>query len=224
MPIVLLIRHGENDYVRKNRLAGRKPGVHLNEAGHAQAQAVAEILAGAPIKAVYSSPIERAIETAEPIAQALKLEVIPRDGLMETDYGDWQDKTLKSLRRRKLWKVVQGRPSMARFPQGESFAEAQLRICQEIQALVAKHGERDILVCVSHADPIKLAVAYFIGMPLDNFQRLAVSPASITALVVGEGFSHLMNLNYNQSFQLPRPEAPKPRKAPSAGRDKPIRS
>lgn len=218
MPVVLLVRHGENDYVKKNRLAGRKPGVHLNDKGRAQAQAVAEKLAGAPIKAVYSSPMERAMETAEPIAQALNLEIIQREGLLETDYGDWQDKTLKSLKRRKLWKIVQGRPSMARFPGGESFAEAQHRICREIEALVGQHAEKDIFVCVSHADPIKLAVAYFVGLPLDSFQRLAVSPASITALAIGEGHSHLLTLNYDLSFQLPQPEARKSKKDASNGK------
>lgn len=220
MPIVLLVRHGENDYVKKNRLAGRKSGVHLNDTGRAQALAVAEKLTGALVKAVYSSPLERAMETAEPFAQALNLEVIPREGLLETDYGEWQDKTLKSLRRRKLWKVVQGRPSMARFPQGESFAETQHRICREIEALVGQHAEKDIFVCVSHADPIKLAVAYYLGLPLDAFQRLAVSPASITALAIGESYSHLLTLNYDLSFKLPQPGTRKPKKSAANGKAK----
>ena len=211
MTTVLLIRHGENEYVKKGRLAGRLPGVHLNEKGRAQAQALAERLTGAPIKAIYSSPMERAVETAEPIAKALNLELSLRPGLIETDYGEWQDKTLKGLGRLKLWRVVQVAPSLARFPQGESFAEAQHRICRELEALCQQHDAKDLIVCVSHADPIKLAVAYYLGLPLDNFQRLGVSPASVSALHIGEMGSYLMMLNFDPafSFQVPEQKAKK---------------
>lgn len=202
MPIVLLIRHGENEYVKKGRLAGRLPGVHLNEKGLAQAEAVAEKLKGAPLKAVYSSPMERAMETAAPIAAACDLEVIPRSGLLETDFGDWQNKTLKSLRRRKLWKIVQGAPSRMRFPGGESFAECQLRIINEIEDLCAQHKPKDLLACVFHSDPIKLAVAYYLGMPLDNFQRLFISPASITAVHISEAGAGLVAMNYDLSLNF----------------------
>ena len=125
MPILLLIRHGENDYVKKGRLAGRLPGVQLNDTGRSQAQSLADRLAKAPIKAIYCSPLERALETAEPLAKCLDLETIPRPGFLETDYGEWQGHTLKSLRRLKLWRTVQSAPSLARFPGGESFAECQ---------------------------------------------------------------------------------------------------
>jgi probable phosphoglycerate mutase len=202
MPIFLLIRHGENDFVKKNRLAGRLPGVHLNEKGRAQAAEVAEKVKGAPVKAVYSSPLERTMETAEPIAQALDLEVFPRTGLLEVDVGEWQNKTLKELRRRKLWRAVQTSPSRVRFPGGESFAEAQQRICQEIEVLALRHSEKELVVCVTHSDLIKLAVAYFIGLPLDMFQRLQIAPASISALQVGETSNRLLTLNYDISFTL----------------------
>jgi len=204
MPIVLLIRHGENDYIKKGRLAGRMPGVHLNKNGHQQAQALAERLAGAPIKAIYSSPLERALETAQPLAEALGLEIISRHGLIEVDFGEWQDQKLKGLGRSKLWKVVQQAPSRMRFPGGESFAEAQYRICREIDELASLHGEKDLFVCVTHSDPIRLAVAFYLGMPLDLFQRLSVSPASITALMIGETGSRLLTLNYDLSFTLPK--------------------
>ncbi|MEW5868842.1 MAG: histidine phosphatase family protein [Chloroflexota bacterium] len=204
MPVFLLVRHGENDYVKKGRLAGRLPEVHLNDNGRKQAQAVAEKLAEAPVKAVYASPLERTMETAEPIAKALGLKVIPRPGLIEVDFGEWQDKKLKGLSRLKLWKVVQGAPSRMRFPQGESFAEAQLRVCQELEALAAQHDAKDLVVCVSHSDVIKLAVAYYIGAPLDAFQRLHVAPASITALMLGEASSRLLTLNYEISLTLPK--------------------
>jgi probable phosphomutase (TIGR03848 family) len=182
MPVILLIRHGENDYVKKNRLAGRLPGVHLNQNGQKQAQALAENLVGAPVKAVYSSPLERALETAAPIGQVLGLEVQLRDGLIEVDFGDWQDQRIKALSRTKLWKIVQGAPSRMRFPNGETFADAQHRIIQELEAIAGCHEPKDMVACVTHSDPIKLAVAYFLGMPLDTFQRLSVAPASISAL------------------------------------------
>lgn len=205
MPIFLLIRHGENDYVKDGRLAGRMPDVHLNQKGQAQAQAVSEKLKGARVAAIYTSPLERTIETANPIAAMLDLEVIPRSGLLEVDFGEWQGKTLKSLRRRKLWKVVQGAPSQMRFPGGESFAEAQIRIVQEICLLAEQHKPKELVICVSHSDLIKLAVAYFIGLPLDMFQRLHVSPASITALMLSQMGGHLLTMNYDVSFRLTKP-------------------
>ena len=205
MTIFLLIRHGENDYVKTGRLAGRLPGVHLNETGRLQAQSLAQKLAGAPIKAIYSSPLERAVETAAPIAEALNLEVVQRDGLLEVDFGDWQDKKLKGLSRLKAWKIAQVSPTRMRFPQGESFAEAQYRICYELDDIAGQHDPKDLVVCVGHSDPIKLAVAYFLGLPLDLFQRLSVAPGSITALVIGEMGSRLLTLNYDLFFTLSKP-------------------
>jgi probable phosphomutase (TIGR03848 family) len=206
MPLFLLIRHGENDYVKKGRLAGRTPGVHLNTRGQQQSRALVETLAGAPLKAIYSSPLERALETAGPLAAACGLEVCTLPGLTELDPGEWQGKTLKALRRLKLWRVVQGAPSRMRFPGGESFVEAQQRIVRELEQLCARHDAQDLVACVSHADPIKLAVAFYLGLPIDLFQRLAVSPASITALHLGESGSQLVTLNYDPSFSLKPPE------------------
>ena len=205
MPLILLIRHGENDYVKKSRLSGRMPGIHLNEKGRAQAQTLAEKLKSAPIKAVYSSPLERAMETAEPLANALGLEVISRPGLIETDIGEWQGKTIKGLSRLKIWRKVLSAPSLMRFPGGESFIETQYRICQEIEWMRTQHEPKVLIACFSHADPIKLAIAYYLGMPLDMFQRLGVSPASITALHLGEGGSHLLTLNYDFSLNFAEP-------------------
>jgi probable phosphomutase (TIGR03848 family) len=197
MPLILLIRHGENEYVSKGRLAGRLPAVHLNDKGRAQAAALAEALKQTPIKAVYSSPLERTMETAAPLAAARKLEVVPRDGLIEVDFGKWQDKTLKQLARQKLWKVVQSQPSQACFPEGETFAQAQLRIVEELTELCSLHKAKDIIACVGHSDMIKLAVAYFLGLPLDLFQRLHVQPASVSTLMFHPGGDvRLINLNH----------------------------
>jgi probable phosphoglycerate mutase len=205
MAIFLLVRHGENDYVKKGRLAGRLPNVHLNDHGKKQAQSLAEKLSSAPIKAIYSSPLERALETAQPIARALNnMEIVERPGLIEMDFGEWQDQKLKALARSKLWKLVQGAPSRMQFPGGETFASAQLRISQELVDISKLHGNSDLVLCVSHSDVIKLAVAFFIGMPLDAFQRLQISPASLTVLHVGEGHGRLMSLNYEISFTFPQ--------------------
>ena len=202
MPTFLLIRHGENDYFKQGRLAGRLPGIALNQQGRQQVQVLREKLASAPIRAIYSSPLERAMETAGPIASSCSLEVTPRSGLLEVDIGEWQGQTLKRLRRLKDWKIVQTAPSRMQFPAGETFFEAQTRICHELEALTKLHDEKDLLVCVSHSDPIKLAVAYFIGLPLDLFQRLHVAPASITILQIGSQGSNLLALNQDLSFNL----------------------
>ncbi len=200
MPVVLLIRHGENEYIKKGRLAGRLPGVHLNDNGLQQSRLLAEKLSTAPIKAIYSSPLERATETAGPLASALGLEIILRPGLMETDVGDWQGQTLKSLRRLKIWRTVQYAPSLMRFPGGDSFLDTQYRITNEILEVCALHQPDELIACFTHADPIKLAVAFFLGLPLDNFQRLVVAPASITSLHFGENSSRLINLNVEYSL------------------------
>ena len=203
MPTILLIRHCENEYSRTGRLPGRLPGIHLNEHGRVQAQALAEKLTGMSVKAIYSSPLERALETAEPIAKALGLTVIPRHGLIETDPGEWTGKTLQSLRRRKLSSIVQKSPSTFSFPGGEAFYAAQYRIITEIDSLCAQSDSKDVLIGVSHADPIRLAVAHFIGLPLDMLQRLHVSTASITALQIDGEDQRLLMLNINLSFTLP---------------------
>ena len=195
MPAILLIRHGENDYVKQGRLAGRLPGVHLNEKGQAQAERLAKALAKVPIKAIYSSPLDRALETAAPLAAVKSLIVVECPGLVETDVGAWQGEKISSLRRLKIWKTLQNRPSLMRFPDGETVAEAQQRIVAEIQHIASLHGPKEMAALFSHSDPIKLAVAYFLGQPLDMFQRLAIAPASVTTLFVGVGQAMLVNLN-----------------------------
>src|SRR5512134_2343480 len=133
MPLLLLIRHGENDYVKTGKMAGRIPGVHLNEKGLKQAQALGEALARVPIKAVYSSPLERAMETAQPIAESHKLTIVQEPDLMDTNIGKWQGRSLKMLRLTKVWKIVQAAPSRFRFPEGESFPEAQTRYVSALE-------------------------------------------------------------------------------------------
>lgn len=214
MPIFLLIRHGETDYNKKMHLPGRLPNVHLNKKGHQQAQALAEKLAKAPIKAIFSSPLERTLETAGPVAMRLNLSITPLPGLLETDCGEWQGQSVKRLRRQKIWKSVQQRPSLFHFPGGEAILDCQHRMVQALEALRAEFSDQDLVACFSHADPIKEVVAFYLGLPLDNFQRLSIDTASITALQVTEGGSRLLMLNNNPSFDwdaFSHPTSPKHR-------------
>ncbi|MFN8382653.1 MAG: histidine phosphatase family protein [Anaerolineales bacterium] len=203
MPLLLLIRHGENDFVKTGKMAGRLPGVHLNERGQKQAQALGEALKNVPIKAIYSSPLERAIETATPIATARNLQIGQEPDIMDADIGKWQGKSWKVLSLTKAWKVVQNAPSRFRFPDGESFPEMQTRIANVLERIIKKHNKpQDIVAVVFHADPIKLAVSHLLGMPLDNFQRLSCDTGSLTALHAGEMGAHLIKLNHRPPFDF----------------------
>jgi probable phosphomutase (TIGR03848 family) len=218
MATILLIRHGENSMVGK-RLAGRLPEVHLNEKGRQQAQQLAQALAKAPIKAIYSSPLERAVETAEPLAQLLELPVQIAPGIIELAYGDWEGKTLKQLSRLKLWKVVQDQPSEMRFPKGESFVEVQNRAVAEIERINAAHEEKDMVACFSHGDIIRLLVAHYLAVPLNEFQRIASSTASISAIFIGKkGRPHVMHVNQVLSFEF-KEEKADPAGGKMAGKD-----
>ena len=209
MPLLLLIRHGENDYSKTGKLAGRLPVVHLNERGRKQAEELASALANAPLAAVYSSPLERAMQTAEPIARAHALKILQAPGLLEANVGEWQGKSVRRLAMQKYWRVIQNAPSRARHPGGESFAETQLRVVSALEQICAKHKDRDLIACVFHSDPIKLAVAYFIGMPLDHFQRLACDTGSVTMLAMGGSSAHLIWLNRRPPFEFPGPNRKK---------------
>ncbi len=205
MPLLLLIRHGENDYSKTGRLPGRLPGVRLNERGRQQAEALGKALADAPVEAVYSSPLERAMETAASVAQARGLKVIPTPGLLEANVGEWQGKSVRRLALSKYWRIVQGAPSRARHPGGESFAEIQVRIVSTLDEICSQHKDRAMIACVFHADPIKLAIAHYIGLPLDHFQRLAIDTASVSLLAVSPSSAHLIWLNRRPPFDFPAP-------------------
>jgi probable phosphoglycerate mutase len=195
MTIIYLIRHGDNELLGK-RMPGWMPDVHLNQEGRAQARAVAELLSDRSFKAIYSSPLERALETAQPLAERLDMQVIPRPGLGELKVGSWEGKTFKQLRRRKLWPLVQRVPSLVQFPEGETFRDAQTRVAAELEELRSSHSRKtDRIACFSHSDIIRLAVAYYLGLPLDLFQRLHVSPASISVLALHDGSIRLLKLN-----------------------------
>jgi probable phosphoglycerate mutase len=198
MMLVLLIRHATNDWVGK-RLAGWTPGVHLNEDGRAQAAELAGRMKGVPLAAIYSSPLERTLETAQALSEATGLDVGVREGLGETRYGEWTGRSLKELRSEELWPVVQTYPAGARFPGGESVPEVQWRIVAELDAIREAHPGQTVAV-VSHSDPIKLAVAHYAGMPLDLFQRISISPASVTAVAFSEHGPRLIAVNHAGSL------------------------
>jgi probable phosphoglycerate mutase len=216
---LLLIRHGANDWVH-GRLAGWTPGVHLNEEGRRQAAALAARLALLPIDALYTSPLERTVETAQAIAGPRGLPLRLVEGLGEVRYGEWQGAELKELYKHQLWPGVQFYPSGTRFPGGETLGEAQVRMVATLDALRAQHP-KGVIAIVSHADIIKLAVAYYIGMHIDLFQRLEISPCSATALLFTRMGPRLLAYNDTGSLEhlKPKPAEPKaeaPAEAPVA--------
>lgn len=177
-----LVRHGTTP-TTGTVLPGRAPGLHLAESGIEQARRAAERLAALPrVDAIYCSPLERARQTAAPIAAALGLRPKVRKGLLECDFGNWTGRRLDELSKLPEWTTVQRAPSVFRFPGGESFTEMQFRIVSTLDTLRAEHPGGSI-VCVSHADPIKAVVAHALGTHLDLFQRIVISTCSITSLV-----------------------------------------
>jgi probable phosphomutase (TIGR03848 family) len=197
---LLLIRHATTASTGQ-RLGGRTE-TSLDAKGRDQAKATAERLADVPLRAVYASPLARSMETAEIVAEPHNLPVLPVEGLLEIEYGRWTDRPLKPLVRSKLWPVIQMRPSLVRFPEGETIREAQVRAVDALEALVAKH-RTTVIAAVTHADVIKAVVAFYLGQPLDLFQRLMVSPASVTALSLGPGAQPAL-LRFNDDGPLTR--------------------
>lgn len=180
--LVLLVRHGTTS-TTGSVLPGRAAGLDLADTGRAQAEAAATRLAGlGSVDAVYASPLERTRQTAAPIARATGNRVRSAKGLIECDFGKWTGQKLSELRKLPEWAQVQQQPSRFRFPGGESFAEMQMRIWNELERLVGAHPGGKV-VAVSHADPIKSAVAMAMGVHLDLFQRIVVSPCSVTPLL-----------------------------------------
>jgi probable phosphomutase (TIGR03848 family) len=197
---ILLVRHGQTPSTGKI-LPGRAPGLHLSKDGEQQAANVAARIVELKKKpvALYASPLERTRETAIPIARELSLPIQVHNGLLECDFGDWTGKTLSHLRRKDEWKLVQHSPSAFRFPNGESFAEMQTRMWTTLQELVVRHPGKTVIV-VSHADPIKAAVTYAQGVPLDLFQRTVISTCSVSAIAIGEGGHFVLSVNNTGSL------------------------
>jgi probable phosphoglycerate mutase len=190
---LLLVRHAVTEHTGP-LLSGRLPGIDLSARGVEQASAVAGRLAAVPVAAVYASPIERTTQTARHIAQRHALAVRSLPGVIEADYGEWTGGAIAELAKTDTWKVVQRAPSRARFPGGESIREMQARTVAALEQVLDAHAHETVVV-VSHADPIKAAIAHFTGLHLDLFQRLHVSPASVTAFEFHEGACLLVKCN-----------------------------
>jgi len=191
---LLLVRHGLTAMTGPV-LAGWTPGVHLDERGQLQAEALGRRLAPVPLAAVVSSPLERCQETAAPIVAGRSLEVEVDDRLGECKYGDWTGQELKKLAKDPLWKVVQAHPSAAEFPGGEALRETQARAVEAVRAHNAKLGAEATWVAVSHGDVIKAIVADALGMHLDLFQRIYVDPGSLTVIRYTELRPFVVRLN-----------------------------
>jgi probable phosphoglycerate mutase len=198
---ILFVRHGTTA-TTGSVLPGRAPGLHLSDRGIEQATALAERLKelGRKPTALYVSPLERARETAAPIAEALRLRPVVDKGLLECDFGLWTGKRLATLARRAEWRAVQHAPSTFRFPDGESFSEMQLRMWEAVTKIVKRHRNRTVIV-VSHADPIKAAVTYAQGVPLDLFQRTVISPCSLSAVAFTGGTPVVLCVNNTGSLK-----------------------
>ncbi len=192
--VVLLVRHGQTPTTGK-LLPGRAAGLHLADTGIEQAQRAAERIAAlTKVDAIYASPLERARETAAPIAAARGLKVRIDKGLLECDFGDWTGAELKNLMKLPEWNTVQRAPSTFTFPGGESFTAMQNRIVGAIDRLRAAHPGGTI-VCVSHADPIKAAVAHAMGTHIDLFQRIVIGTCSVSAIAYGMGAPVVLTVN-----------------------------
>lgn len=214
MTVLILIRHASNDFVQEGRLAGWTPGVHLNGLGQREADDLARQLAHVPIEAIYSSPLERAVDTANTVAACHQLQVQIRDGLKEGGIGDWQGKLIKELQDTDEWKTMQANPVGFHPPGGgESIDEIQRRIVASAEEIRRNHPE-GIVALVSHADPLKALLAHYLCSDLKEFNRISISPASASVVVAGDDSkASVMLLNYRGA--IPRFERPKEKKGES---------
>lgn len=194
MSTLLLIRHAVTDMTGK-RLYGRSEGISISESGKEQAALLAERMAEIRVDALYSSPLDRCLQTARPIEDACGVKLRKLGGVIEIDYGTWTGRPFTSLRRLKLWREFHGgTPSAPRFPGGETLAEAQRRAVEAIEGVVERHPKETVAV-VTHGDVVALVLAHYAGIHIDLFQRLEVSPASVTAIVAGNGAPRIRRVN-----------------------------
>jgi probable phosphoglycerate mutase len=199
--VFLLVRHATNDLVGK-AIAGRAPGVRLNEEGLRQARELAARLAPIPIAAIYVSPLERTRETAEPLSTRLKLTPRVATELHEIDCGGWTGKTFQELDRDPEWRTWVTRRTQARPPGGESIVEAQRRVVDAIMRLRRGH-EGETIVLVSHGDVIKAALAHFLRVSLDDLESFDIAPASVSAIQAGTDWAQVKLVNDTGALPLP---------------------
>jgi probable phosphoglycerate mutase len=188
-----LIRHASCNGLGQ-KLWGRTPGVCLNETGRSQAQRLAEQFNGIKLQAIYSSPLERAIDTAETLARSMNLDLKLNPALNEIDYGDWTGKTFDILCTDERWRRYNARRSTTVIPGGESFLDVQNRVVKELDVLSHQHGNAHVAL-VSHADIIRAAVAHFTATPIDMIERIKISPCSVSVLALDEESATLLTIN-----------------------------
>jgi probable phosphomutase (TIGR03848 family) len=191
--LLLLIRHALTDTAGK-RLSGWSAGVHLNERGREQAERLAERLRALPIRAIYSSTLERCMETAAPLAHAKSLNIGGLDSLRDVHYGDWTGRAIGQVAKTKQWGKLLAAPADTRFPRGETLREVQNRTVGEVAGIVERHP-RSMVAVFSHADPVKLVLAHYLGMHVDLFMRLVIHPASVSAVLAGDRAPHVLRVN-----------------------------
>ena len=192
MTEIFLIRHAANDWVGR-ALAGWTPGVHLNAEGRRQAQWLAPALSASGIGAIYSSPLDRAMETAEPLADALGLKVEPREEFGEIRFGDWTGREIAAMESDPLWQRFNRFRSSTRIPGGETMLEVQQRMVSGLEGLRRDDGKR--VAVFSHGDPIRAALAHFAGIPLDLLDRLEVAPASVSRIGLADWGARVISVN-----------------------------
>ncbi len=201
MTTFLLIRHAAHSLLG-HTIVGRMPGVHLSEEGQEQARRLAERLADVPIRAIYTSPLERARETTEPLARSLGQQPQICEQINEIDVGDWTGWTLERLRELPQWQLFNSFRSGTRAPHGETMLETQARMVAQMERLKERHAN-DYVALVSHGDVIKAAVLYYLGIPLDLFHRFEISPASVSIIALHDYGPQILCLNHTgQGFLL----------------------
>jgi probable phosphoglycerate mutase len=210
MTTVILLRHGRSTSNAGGTLAGRTPGVELDETGRGQAERLPGRLAEVRIDRLVSSPLERCRETVAPLAAARDLPVVVEDDLAEVDYGAWTGRALKDLAQEKLWRVVQAHPSAAVFPEGEGLADVGVRAVTAVRRHVAEVGPDGYLVICSHGDVIKAVLADALGLHLDGFQRIVVAPASLSVIRYTELRPFVERINDTGDLDALRPPPPPP--------------
>jgi probable phosphoglycerate mutase len=210
MALILLVRHALTEATGK-RLSGQATGLHLSETGRAQAERAAERLRPVPLAALYSSPLERCVETATFIAAGRTVSIRELPGLMEVDYGGWTGRAFGQLHRTMLWKRLMQAPSSIRFPDGETLQEVQTRCVATLEGIAARHP-KGIVGVVAHADVIRLSLAHYAGIHLDLYQRLTVSPASVSAILLGDRIPRILRTNDTGSLEDLAPGPPPERR------------
>jgi broad specificity phosphatase PhoE len=188
-----LIRHASCDGLGQ-MLWGRTPGICLNETGKMQAQCLSGRFKNMNLDAIYSSPLERALQTATVFAEGMKLDVQTSDAVNEINFGEWTGKTFDELSRDKRWRHFNSRRSVRMIPGGESFLEVQNRIFKELETLALQHPQAHVAI-ISHADVIRAAIAYFSAIPIDLVDRFEISPCSVSVVAMDDDNAMLLTLN-----------------------------